>query len=294
VEVQNVEEKGTSENRSLIIALAGSAVLFVLQLAVYSSSNILILLAGAFDTFSDILISAFLLGSIHWSRKPADEYHMFGHGRIENVASLVTATIFIFFLSIETFRAAIPKLFRPEEGDLQNINLALIVTGLAIVIYAIPLWNILRTKVRGSALKAQLYALVEMEIAFIASFISIILVAQGFRLADPLTSVFIGVIIAVTGIKLFIDNAQYLIGKAPPPEFLDRITVVAKSVKGVLDVHDLKAEYVGPNIVHTGFHINVANSTSIEEADRIAEEVQASVHKEADCQFCVIHVDPKD
>jgi len=27
-------------------------------------------------------------------------------------------------------------------------------------------------------------------------------------------------------------------------------------VKGVLGVHDLKAEYVGPNVVHTGFHIS--------------------------------------
>jgi len=286
-------EKQTNENRSMIIVLVGSAVLLILQLTVYFSSNILILLAGAFDSFSDILISAFLLVSIYWSRKPADEIHMFGHGRIQNVASLVTATIFILFLPIETFQVAIPKLFQPAGGDLHNINLALIVTGLAVVIYAIPLWDILRTKVRDSALKAQLYAIIEMEIAFSVSFISIILVEKGFTIADPITSIFIGIIIVFTGIKLFVENAQSLIGKAPPQGFLDRITVVAMSVKGVLRVHDLKADYVGPNMVYAGFHINIANGTPIEAADRIAEEVQARVRKDPGCQFCIIHVDPE-
>lgn len=64
------------------------------------------------------------------------------------------------------------------------------------------------------------------------------------------------------------------------------------SVKGVLGVHDLKAEYIGPNVVHTGFHIEVAKGTPIEEADRIAEEVQKKVSHETGCQHCVIHVDP--
>lgn len=254
----------------------------------------LILLAGAYDTFSDILISAFLLVSIKWSHKPADEFHMFGHGRIQNVASLITATIFIFFLSIETFRTAIPRIFKTDPGYVRNIDLALGVTGIAILIYAIPLVDILRTKVRGSALKAQLYALIEMEVAFIASFVSIMLVSRGVAMADPITSIFIGIIIAFTGIKLFVDNAQFLIGKAPSKEFLDRITAITMSVKGVLEIHDLKAEYVGPNIVHAGFHINVAKGTPIEVADAIAEEIQERVQRETGCRFCVIHVDPED
>jgi len=63
-------------------------------------------------------------------------------------------------------------------------------------------------------------------------------------------------------------------------------------VKGVLGVHELKAEYVGPNVVHTGFHIEVAKGTPIEEADRIAEEVQEKVSRETGCEHCVIHVEP--
>jgi len=60
-------------------------------------------------------------------------------------------------------------------------------------------------------------------------------------------------------------------------KFMARVESAVKSVNGVLGVHDLKAEYVGPNIVHAGFHIEVARGTSIEQADRIAQEVHERV-----------------
>jgi len=73
---------------------------------------------------------------------------------------------------------------------------------------------------------------------------------------------------------------------------LEKVESTAKSVKGVLGVHDLKAEHVGPNVVHTGFHIEVPKGTPIEEADRIAHEVEERISLETGCQHCVIHLDP--
>jgi len=73
---------------------------------------------------------------------------------------------------------------------------------------------------------------------------------------------------------------------------MEKVESTAMSLRGVLGVHDLKAEYVGPNVVHTGFHIEVARGTPIEEADRIAEEVNEKVSRQTGCEHCVIHVDP--
>lgn len=64
-------------------------------------------------------------------------------------------------------------------------------------------------------------------------------------------------------------------------------------MKGILGVYDLKAEYVGSNVIHVGFHIEVARGTPIEEADRIAEEVKEMISGETGCRHCVIHVDMK-
>jgi len=274
--------------------LIGYIALVVLQLAAYFLTNILVLLAQAFEMVSDVLVSSFLLLSATWSRKPADEFHMFGHGRAQNVAALVSATILISFMSLETFREAIPKFFEAEVSEFQNANLALgvIITGMLVV--AIPIIDILRVKTKGASIKAQFIALLKDEFSYIAALISVILVAQGYYWADPVASMIVGAIIALSGVYLFRDNVHYLVGLAPSRQFLEKVEETAKSVRGVLGVHDLKAEYVGPSIIHSGFHIEVAKGTPVEEADRIAEEVRERISQETGCQHCVIHVDPAE
>jgi len=282
-----------TEARGIKIALIGYVILVILQLATYFLTNILVLLAQALEMLSDVLISAFLLLSTFWSRKPADEFHMFGHGRAQNVAALVSATILVSFMSLETFREAIPKLFQaPEASEFQNTILALMVILVGMFVVAIPTIDILRVKARGASVKAQLVALLKDEVSYVAVLIAVVLVAQGYYLADPLASMFVATVIAFGGLYLFKDNVHYLVGRAPSRQFMEKVESTAKSVKGVLGVHDLKAEYVGPNVVHTGFHIEVAKGTPIEEADRIAEEVKERVSRETGCQHCVIHVDP--
>lgn len=282
-----------TETRGIKIALLGYLILVFLQSVAYFLTNILVLLAQALEMLSDVLISTFLLLSAFWSRRPADEFHMFGHGRAQNVAALISATILISFMSLETFREAIPKFFLPQEAsEFQNTNLALIVILVGMFVVAMPILDILRVKVRGASIKAQLVALLKDEFSYVVALIAIILVGQGYYLADPLASTIVAIIIAISGLYLFKDNVHYLLGKAPSKEFMERIESVANSVEGVLGVHDLKAEYIGPNIIHTGFHIEVAKGTPIEEADRIAHEVEERASQETGCQHCVIHVDP--
>jgi len=282
-----------AETRGIKIALLSYSALVILQLVTYALTGVLVLLAQALEMLSDILVSSFLLVSTYWSRKPADEFHMFGHGRGQNVAALVSATILIFFMSLETFREAVPRLFETQEaGELPNTSLALAVIVIGMVVIAVPTFDILRVKTKGASLKAQLISLLKDEVSYVAVLIAVILVAQGYFWADPLASTFVAAVIAFSGAYLFKDNVHYLVGKAPTREFMEKIESIAKSVKGVLGIHDLKAEYVGPDMVHTGFHIEVAKGTTIEEADRIAEEVQEKVSLETGCKHCVIHIDP--
>lgn len=285
--------KKTSETRFLIVSLVGSVGLFFLQLTTYFLSHVFLLLAGAYDSLSDALISGFLLISIYWSKKPADEFHMFGHGRAQNIASLLVSTILIFFLSLETFRSAIPKFFQPTTDEIQNMTLALIVTVIAIIIYAVPLIDIMRSKKNGAAIKTQWYALLEMEIAFIASLIGLLLVRKGYAWVDPVVSVFIGLVIAIAGIKLLVDNVNFLLGRGPGKEYLKKIDKKARLVKGVVDITDIKAEYIGLERIHAGLTIIIKSGTSIEKANQIAKEVKKQIHGLEDTASCFVQIEPE-
>lgn len=111
------------ELRALKLALGLYVLIFALKLVVYSVSGVIALLAEVLHTLSDIFISGFLLIASKWSRKKADEVHMFGYGRAQNVAALVAATLFISFTSFKLYEESLPRLFQPVEAISQNLPL---------------------------------------------------------------------------------------------------------------------------------------------------------------------------
>jgi cation diffusion facilitator family transporter len=126
----------------------------------------------------------------------------------------------------------------------------------------------------------------------LAALIGTLFILWGKPIADPIASILVATLIAYNGIKLFLENFSFLLGKSPEPEYLARIEKLALSVPGVLGVHDLRAEYVGPDIVHAGMHIEVPRGIPIEEADRITHEVEEKIHPGISPGFCFIHADP--
>src|SRR5659263_172925 len=108
-----------SDVRSLKLVVGTYILVFAMKLTVYIMTGVMALFAEALHTLSDIFVSSFLLVAIIWSRKEADEIHMFGYGRAQNVAALVAATLFISFTSFELYREAIPRLFNPGEAAYQ-------------------------------------------------------------------------------------------------------------------------------------------------------------------------------
>lgn len=266
-------------------------IVLAMKLAVYFMTGVMALFAEALHTLSDIFVSGFLLVAAIWSRKEADEVHMFGHGRAQNVAALVAATLFISFTSFRLYEEAIPMLFAPEKPGYKNLDIALGVLIVSMLIAAIPLLNIFRQKNRGAAAKAQLTELFNDELGLAAALAGTLFIMQGTYIADPIASIIVATIIAYNAIGLFRENMSFLIGRSPGREFLANVEHIARSVEGVLGVHDMRAEYTGPKTVHVGMHIEVKKGLPIEEADRIAEEVRERVHGHVKGGYCVIHVD---
>ena len=283
--------KESKDVRNLQIALGSYFLVLALKLTAYFLTGVMALMAEALHTLSDIFVSGFLLVAANYSRKPADRMHRFGHGRAQNVAALVAATLFISFTSYKLYEESIPRLFKAEGTTYQNVWLAVGVILVSILIAAVPLIQLYLQKQRGAAAKAQFLESINDELGLIAALIGTLFILWGEPIADPLAAISVATIIAYNGIKLFIENFNFLLGRSPEPEYLVKLESLVRTVPGVLGVHDLQAEYIGPDIVHAGMHIEVAGGTIIEEADRIAEEVQRRVRENTEVRYCVIHVD---
>jgi cation diffusion facilitator family transporter len=284
--------KEAGDLRGIGIALITYLAVFALKLGAYFMTGVMVLLAEALHTLSDIFVSAFLLVALLWSRRKADEVHMFGYGRAQNVAALVAATLFISFTSYKLFEESIPRLFRPQATEYSDLWLALTVVLVSMAIAGAPLVALLRQNQRGAAARAQLMELVNDQLGLLAALVGTLFIWWGLPLADPLAAMVVATIIAINALGLFRDNLSFLLGRSPGPEFLARVKEAARSVEGVLDVRELRAEYVGPDIVHAGLHLVVPRGLPVEDAHRIAETVRARVHEETDGHYCVIQVEP--
>lgn len=285
--------ENSADIRSLKIAFGSYLLVFALKLVVYFMSGVMALLAEALHTLSDIFVTGFLLFAAFYSRKSADQEHMFGYGRAQNIAALVAATLFISFTSYKLYEESIPRLFTSHEAEYQNLWLAIGVIVLSMVIAAVPLIQLYLQKTRGAAAKAQLLESINDELGLAAALIGTFFILWDMPIADPIASIVVATIIAYNGFKLFRENWSLLLGRSPGNEYLERIKATALSVPGVLGVHDLRAEYIGPEVVHAGMHIEVPRGTTIEEADRISEEAHKRIHAENKDSFCVIHVEAK-
>jgi ferrous-iron efflux pump FieF len=292
ISVRDIPVKESSDVRSLKVALGAYIIVLALKLIVYFMSGVMSLLAEALHTLSDIFVSGFLLAAAYYSRKSADQEHMFGYGRAQNIAALVAATLFISFTSYKLYEDAIPRLFTSGEAVYQSLWLAIGVIVVSMVIAGVPLIQLYLQKTRGAAAKAQLMESINDELGLLAALFGTLFILWDKPVADPIASIVVATIIAYNGFKLFRENWSLLLGRSPGAEYLERMKATALSVPGVQGVHDLRAEYIGPDIVHAGLHIEVPRGTPIEDADQISEEVQKRIHADMDAGFCVIHVDP--
>lgn len=284
--------KPAAETRGLQVALGVYALVFALKLSVWLASGVMAVFAEALHTLTDLFISGFLLAAAVWSRKSADEVHPFGHGRAQNAAALAAAVLFISFTSYTLYLEAIPHLFAPVEATYRNLDLVVAVLLVSIVLAAIPLLILRRDRSRGAAARAQLRELVNDELGLVAALVATIGIAEGEPLLDPIAAIVVATIIAYGAVGLLRENVSILLGASPDAEALARIRAAARSVEGVLGIHDLRAEYVGPKALHADFHIEVAAERTVKDANDIVRAVHDRVRRDADCEYCYVHVDP--
>jgi cation diffusion facilitator family transporter len=280
------------EIRSLYMTVGFYAIIVIIKLFAYFSTHVMALLAESFHTLSDLFISGFLLVALLWSRKGADKDHMFGHGRAQNVAALLAATLFISFTSYKLYEEAIPKLFHPASFTHENLPIAIGVLILSMIIAAAPLISMIRQRTLGAAAKAQMIELINDELGVLAALVGTIFIAVGYPLADPIATIIVATIIAINAIGVFRDNLGLVLGKSPDPAYIEQVRQIAMSTEGVLGVVGPWAEYIGPDSVHVDLQIKVASGITIDAANAIAGSVRQRVQTEMKCLYCSVHPEP--
>ena len=275
---------------ALKISLTGLMVTALFQVAVVAISGSVALLADTLHNFSDALTAIPLGLAFVLARRARNRQYTYGYGRAEDLAGALIV-LMIFGSALVVFYESIQKIIRPQPLS----NLGWVAAAAIIGFLGNELVALLRIRVGreigSAALVADgLHARADgfTSLGVLAGAIGVWL---GFPLADPLIGVAIGV-----AILLVVGNAARDMWRrmmdATDPEVVEQIEDTARSVAGVLDVHDVTIRWLGHR-QRGELHITVHCELPTVESHRIAEETRhALFHLLPALAEMTVHVDP--
>lgn len=273
------------------VSIFSNVLLFMVKFIFGLRLNSISLKADAFHTLSDVLTSIIVLLGFKMGSKPADEEHPFGHGRIEQIATLVIA-ILLLIVSYDLGKTSIMRILHPQSVE-SNIFIVIFMITTGLFKEWLARFSIfLGLKINSDTLIADAWHHRSDAIASILVGIGLILVRYGYYYIDGILGLGVVALLVWVGVELVKSSVDFLIGKAPDKELLNRIRDIVLSVPGVLNLHDILVhDYQSDKII--SLHIEVEDYLTAREAHSIALEVQDLLKKKLNTSNISVHIDPK-
>jgi cation diffusion facilitator family transporter len=289
-ETQRIEKARAGYKEGCISILINSAV-FIIKIFFGFAINSISLITDAFHTLSDVSTSGIVLWASHTSKKPPDNRHPFGHGRIEYIASLVISVLLV----VAGFTFLQQGIRRLLMSDFLVIGKNAYVIGGVILITALMKEGLARYSMQlgkkwdNKMLVADAWHHRSDALASLAVAIGIFTMQFGYGWIDPVLGMIIAVVIMYTGYDIGKHAGDRLMGiKFPEDE--NKLKEIVQKIDGVRDVHEIQFHDYGIEKV-VSFHVMVEKDMTVDEAHKMADIVEEKVRKFT--YIPIVHIEPE-
>lgn len=268
----------THEVALLTLILNGIAFLLKIFVGIFSSS--LAIVSESFHSLFDSLSSLTAYFSLKFSSKKPDKKHLYGHKRIEPLASIASSILLLIFIAF-VLRESFDKLFKPEIIDLKPLLLLALLLVLPLNYFTYKIEYSIGKKEFSLPLIADSYhtkADMLLTIAVISSSISIYYFGLP-PIIDPLMSFFVIILLLKNIFKVIYDSIDTIIGKSPGKEFFQKVNGVCLRFKEIKNIHKARAEKIS-NHVSLDLHLVFKKEISLSKASKICEKVKKEIKNE--------------
>lgn len=257
-------------------------------------------LPTGFHSLSDFGTDFIVLVLVGIAHKGADNDHPYGHGKFETIASVIISLILICVaagITISGIRSIVG--FAYGEPLLRPDIWTLVVAALSIVakewLYRYTMTN--ARAVESEALKANAWHHRSDALSSVAALAGIALslfLGDKWTLADPITSLIIGLLIAYSAVKISMPSLGELMETSLPADVVNKIENSIDNTAGVLYYHNLRTRRNGHSaIIDVNIHVNPR--MSVAEGHAIASEVENNIRQLISGDAIIyVHVEPAD
>lgn len=274
-------------------SIAGNSALALLKWLTGFFGNSYALIADAIESTADIFASVLVLFGLKYAKRPADDNHPYGHGKVEPLVTFLVVGFLIVSATIIAYQSV------------QNINTphdlpeswTLYVLG-AIIIWKEISYRIVIKRSRetnSSSLKADAWHHRSDAITSVAAFAGIsiaLLLGKGYENADDFAALFASGFILYNCYKIFRPALGEIMDENVYPELVTQIREIAKTVNGVVATEKCYVRKVGMKF-HIDLHAVVAGSLSVTEGHEIAHKLKDTLMEQLpEIGNVLIHIEP--
>ncbi len=265
--------------RTSIIGIVANVFLAAFKAVIGLAANSIAIVLDAVNNISDAGSSLITIIGTKLAGREPDKKHPFGYGRIEYLSAMIISVI-VLYAGVTSFTESVKQIIHPETPDYSTLSL--IIVGVAVVVKIV-----LGRYVKSIGKKVNSDSLViSGEDATLDSVISAstlvaaaIFLIFGISLEAWLGAV-ISLVIIKSGIEMLKDTISQILGEKNDPELAREIKKTVTSFPGVHGAYDLVLNNYGPDAWNGSIHIEVPDTYSADQLDRLLRNIQTTVYKE--------------
>lgn len=256
--------------RSLALALGLNAAYTALEAAAGFATGSLALLADAGHNLSDVLALALAFGAVWLAARPAGANRTFGYERAEVLAALANALSLVVVATLVLVEAAQRFADPPEVSGGWLL-------GVAAVGVAINLASAAAVFRRGGVdlnMRASFLHLLADAASSVGVLVAgAIVLATGWRYADPILGVLISVLVLGSTWSILRDSVLVLLEAAPRGVDVPAIGRALAAQEHVVNVHDLHVWTITSGFLALSAHVLVEPGADCHDARRRLEQL---------------------
>jgi cobalt-zinc-cadmium efflux system protein len=259
--------------RALAWTLALTALFLGVEVAVGLWTNSLALLADAGHMLTDAGGLALALFAIWMAKRPATDAKTYGYYRVEILAAAVNALVLLGISAGILYEAY--RRFRAPP-DVPGAPL-LIVAGAGLAVNLVGMWLLRGGSTASLNVQGAYYEVVSDALGSLGVLVAgLLIITTGWRYADPVVGVGIGLFIVPRTWKLLRQAIDVLLEGTPAHIALADVERTMREVPGVQAVHDLHVWTLTSGRYAMSGHVVVDDLGAM---DRILSELHARLHE---------------
>ena len=285
----NLNDRNKTIIRASITGIAANLLLAAFKAIVGLTANSIAIVMDAVNNVSDAASSVITIVGAKLAGKEPDRKHPFGYGRIEYLSSMIISVI-VLYAGITAFVESVKKIIEPEVPDYSTVSLVII--GVAVIVKIVLGLYVKKTgkKVNSDSLiNSGNDALLDSVIS-----VSTLAAAAVYLIFKVSLEAWLGAVIAVViikaGFSMLRETLSKILGERVDIDLARDIKATISAFPEVNGVYDLVMHNYGPNSYNGSVHIEVPDTLSADDLDKLLRKIQVKVYNEHDVILTAIGV----